>query len=85
MTIRQASLLLLLRQHAKKPSEREVRSLSTVMAIPKPSVSRNADRLEERGLVVRESVPNDRRLMRFTLTHAGAVLAERIAKGWPEA
>lgn len=61
--------------------EREPRTLgelsrSTGMDAPATSVAVSA--LEERGYVVRESAPHDRRVKRVTITDAGRELLERM-------
>lgn len=50
---------------------RTVRSLSTVMNVPKPAITRSVDRLEELGLAERRDDPDDRRSVLVALTARG--------------
>ncbi|MFK4110402.1 MarR family winged helix-turn-helix transcriptional regulator [Streptomyces sp. NPDC002176] len=45
------------------------------------SRTNRVDRLVARGLVVRESVPGDRRRLHIALTDAGRDLVDRVAEG----
>ena len=47
------------------------RDLARTTSLDKVQVSRAADRLESKGLIIRETAPDDRRLRLYTCTQAG--------------
>ena len=51
--------------------ERSVKALAEAMGVSLPTMSRAVDGLFERGLVLREEDPEDRRMKRVRLTDAG--------------
>lgn len=50
------------------------RDLSKLTSLDKVQVSRAADRLEKKGLILRETAPNDRRLRLYSCTDTGRTL-----------
>jgi DNA-binding MarR family transcriptional regulator len=77
LTAQQYNVLRLLR--AAKPASVPTLSLSERLISRAPDVTRMIDRLEERGLVVRERSAGDRRVVRVGITDAGIELLDRIA------
>jgi DNA-binding MarR family transcriptional regulator len=59
MTCRQAAILAIVTANPGLT----VGAVATVMGIPKPSVTRTADKLEDWGLLIRSQHPGDRRLV----------------------
>ena len=55
--------------------------LATRLGITRSSVTALVDRLEDAGLVERQSDPDDRRRLRLTLTTQGRAAVQR-ARGW---
>jgi DNA-binding MarR family transcriptional regulator len=51
--------------------ERSVKALAESMSVSMPTMSRAVDGLVERGFVLRDEDPVDRRMKRVRLTHAG--------------
>ena len=70
ITMQQAALLLLANRHGGHVAGRLARPLGTDAA----GLTRLVDRLEAKGLVVRESSPQDRRAIVIQLTEAGRAL-----------
>ncbi|PQZ92190.1 MarR family transcriptional regulator [Arthrobacter sp. MYb227] len=54
--------------------------LNQHLLISQPSLSRMADRLEQKGLVSRAADPTDQRAVLFTLTEKGAKLQKAIGR-----
>jgi DNA-binding MarR family transcriptional regulator len=77
LTAQQYNVLRLLR--AAKPETVPTLSLSERLVSRAPDVTRMIDRLEERGLVVRERSTGDRRVVRVGITDAGFDLLAKIA------
>jgi DNA-binding MarR family transcriptional regulator len=77
LTAQQYNLLRLLR--AAKPETVPTLSLTERLISRAPDVTRMIDRLEERGLVVRERSAGDRRVVRVGITDAGLDLLAEIA------
>src|SRR5450759_5517604 len=73
LTLAQARLL---RQLAKEP--RSLGQLGTDLRLAPPSMTRLADRLEERGLIARSRDAEDRRKVLVTLTAEGRRLVSAI-------
>ncbi|WP_176085224.1 MarR family transcriptional regulator [Martelella sp. HB161492] len=67
---------LLLLQLAEGP--RKVGVLSRTLALDATTVTRQVAAMEERGLVVREADPDDRRSVLVARTRDGAILAENM-------
>lgn len=67
-------LLVVLRQ----PEEWSVRRIAQSLASPISTISSALDRLENRGLITRGRVAEDRRLVRIELSPAGHRLATKI-------
>lgn len=61
---------------------RTVRAAAAALVIPKPSVTRNADALEEAKLIRRRQDPNDRRSVFLEITAAGTKLLNKMDNGW---
>lgn len=59
LTCRQAAILAIVTANPGLT----VGAVATVMGIPKPSVTRTADKLEDWGLLIRSQHPGDRRLV----------------------
>ena len=75
LTARQLSIFLLIHQ-LKGPHT--VRAMALTLDIAKPAVTRAADRLEEHGLIKRQSDPRDRRSVLLTQTRKGEVAYRRM-------
>src|SRR5438128_2248219 len=71
----QFNLLNLLSDHPNGVSQTE---LSRQLIMHRSNVTGLVDRLEGRGLVRREALPQDRRVYRVVLTHAGHTLLGEI-------
>src|SRR3954471_15013530 len=78
LTAQQYNLLRLLK--AARPDAMPTLSLTERLISRAPDVTRMIDRLEERGLVVRERSTGDRRIVRVSITDAGVELLTRIAE-----
>lgn len=75
LSIRQLSVFLLCYQ---RNDAQTVRGLAAQLNIPKASVSRALDRLEELHLARREVEPSDRRSVTVQRTTAGTAFMEKI-------
>ena len=62
-----------------REGSRTMRDLAEILACDASNVTGLVDRLEERGLVERHSVPGDRRMRMLAVTPAGAKLYRRLA------
>lgn len=72
-------LMLLLANEALSPKQ-----LAKVLSLTAPNLTMLLDRLQDRGLILRERNPNDGRSQHVRLTHAGTQLireADQAAKG----
>jgi DNA-binding MarR family transcriptional regulator len=77
LTAQQYNVLRLLR--AARPESAPTLSLTERLVSRAPDVTRMIDRLEDRGLVVRERSTGDRRVVRVGITDAGVELLCQIA------
>lgn len=75
MTCRQIAILALVAEH---PGESN-KILARTLGVPKPVVTRSADKLIELGLMKRHIAVMDRRKVALTVTPAGARLLREIA------
>jgi MarR family transcriptional regulator, transcriptional regulator for hemolysin len=75
VTPRELSLLL-----AAAPQPRPQLGLAHVVGLDKSTMVSTVDALEARGLVRRESAPDDRRVRLVAVTPQGRALAERAAR-----
>lgn len=64
-----------------EPGDWTVRGLAQTLSAPDSTVSSALDRLEARGLIIRERRASDRRVMRVELTAEGQALTERLRVG----
>jgi DNA-binding MarR family transcriptional regulator len=78
LTPQQYNVLRLLR--ADHPEPQPTLSLADRLISRAPDITRMLDKLEQRSLIVRERPPNDRRVVRVTITPAGLELLETIAE-----
>ena len=62
--------------HLSRAGESTHKELSTLYGSDKASMARTIDALVEAGLVTREASTTDRRVVRLTLTDAGAAIAQ---------
>ena len=74
-SLRQLSVLLVCVSTSTQPT---VRALAATLAIPRPSVSRAVDRLEELGLATRVPDRADRRSVLVRATREGVAMAARL-------
>jgi len=56
--------------------------LAARLAVTKPTLTSLVDGLVERGYVVRETLPGDRRVVRVAITDAGRVAADQAGVGF---
>jgi DNA-binding MarR family transcriptional regulator len=75
MTCRQVAILALVAEH---PGESN-KIIAETLGLPKPVVTRTADKLIELGLLKRRTSVMDRRKVEMTVTPAGARLVREIA------
>jgi DNA-binding MarR family transcriptional regulator len=73
LTVAQAQMLCSLTDRSVGMAE-----LSGLLGLERSSLTGLVDRAEQRGLVVREADPHDRRAVKVTLTPAGADAAHRF-------
>jgi DNA-binding MarR family transcriptional regulator len=78
VTAQQYNVLRLLK--AARPERVPTLALADRLISRAPDVTRMIDRLEERGLVARERLPDDRRVVRVSITDRGLALLSEIAK-----
>src|SRR5437868_14435622 len=76
LTPQQYNVLRLLR--AVHPSTLPTLALADRLVSRAPDITRMLDKLEERGLVVRERPPENRRVVRVGITPAGVALLHEI-------
>jgi len=62
------------------PGEWNVRSVAQAISVPITTVSSALDRLERKGLIARFRIPEDRRIVRLSLTAHGRRLAVSLEK-----
>jgi DNA-binding MarR family transcriptional regulator len=67
-----------------EPGDWTVRGLAQALSAPDSTVSSALDRLEARGLIVRERRTSDRRVMRVELTADGGALTRQLRAGQME-
>lgn len=67
------------------PNGRQTKSMAVALNISKPAVTRAADRLEECGLLMRGSLPEDRRACVLSLTKAGTAFVKAMQDGGAKA
>ena len=77
MTCRQAAILALVLANPGAT----VGALALVMGVPKPSVTRAADKLEEMGLLFRTPSAGDRRLVQMHATKAAPARLGQAPRG----
>jgi DNA-binding MarR family transcriptional regulator len=77
LTAQQYNLLRLLK--AARPHPVPTLTLADRLVSRAPDITRMIDRLQERGLVARERLPGDRRVVRVRITDAGLGLVAKIA------
>ena len=77
LTAQQYNVLRLLR--AARPDPVPTLALAERLISRAPDITRMIDRLEERGLVVRERLADDRRVVRVRITDAGLKLLADVA------
>jgi DNA-binding MarR family transcriptional regulator len=75
LTMPQLKVLLLLGSHGSAP----VSWLASRMAVSPPNITGILDRLEQRGCVQRTSDPQDRRVVRISLTDEGWRLLRELS------
>ena len=78
LTPQQYNVLRLLR--AEHPEPQPTLSLADRLISRAPDITRMLDKLEQRGLIVRERPASDRRIVRVTITAAGLDLLQTIAE-----
>ena len=76
LTAQQYNLLRLL----KAESPQETMALAERLVSRAPDITRMLDKLEARGLIVRERPPENRRVVRVAITPAGRNLLREMAK-----
>lgn len=54
------------------------KQLAEILALENPTVTRTIDRLVEKGFVLRQEVPHDRRYYRISLTEKGNEIRQQI-------
>jgi DNA-binding MarR family transcriptional regulator len=77
LTPQQYNVLRLLR--AEHPGTLPTLALANRLVSRAPDITRMLDKLEQRGLVVRERLPDNRRVVRIGITEAGILLLDQIA------
>jgi DNA-binding MarR family transcriptional regulator len=77
LTAQQYNVLRLLK--AARPESVPTLALADRLVSRAPDITRMIDRLEERGLVARERISDDRRVVRVRITDAGMDLISKIA------
>jgi DNA-binding MarR family transcriptional regulator len=77
LTAQQYNVLRLLK--AARPDPLPTLTLADRLVSRAPDITRMIDRLQERGLVARERLPGDRRVVRVRITDAGLALVAKIA------
>ncbi|HJZ89732.1 MAG TPA: MarR family transcriptional regulator [Gemmataceae bacterium] len=77
LTAQQYNVLRLLK--AARPDPVPTLALADRLVSRAPDITRMIDRLEERGLVTRERLPEDRRVVRVSVTDRGLELLTQIA------
>jgi DNA-binding MarR family transcriptional regulator len=77
LTAQQYNVLRLLK--AARPEPVPTLALGDRLVSRAPDITRMIDRLEERGLVARERLAEDRRVVRVRITDAGLELVSKIA------
>jgi len=77
LTPQQYNVLRLLR--AEHPQPVQTLTLAHRLVSRAPDITRMLDRLEQRGLVVRERPANNRRVVRVGITRAGLALLDAVA------
>jgi DNA-binding MarR family transcriptional regulator len=75
LSARQLAVLLICRM---EPPPHTVRGLAERLGIPKPSVTRAADRLEDLKLAKRQADPRDRRSVLIATTPAGRTFVQEL-------
>jgi len=75
MTCRQVAILALVAEYPGKSNN----IIAETLGLPKPVVTRSADKLIELGLLRRRTSVMDRRKVEMTVTPAGARLVREIA------
>ena len=75
MTCRQVAILALVAEHPNESNK----AIAAALNLPKPVVTRSADKLIELGLLRRRTSVMDRRKVEMTVTPAGARLVREIA------
>jgi DNA-binding MarR family transcriptional regulator len=75
MTCRQIAILALVAEYPGKSNK----IIAETLGVPKPVVTRSADKLIELGLLKRRTSVMDRRKVEMTVTPAGARLVREIA------
>ena len=78
LTAQQYNVLRLLK--AARPDPVPTLTLADRLVSRAPDITRMIDRLQERGLVARERLPGDRRVVRVRITDAGLRLIAKIAR-----
>jgi DNA-binding MarR family transcriptional regulator len=76
LTAQQYNVLRLLK--AARPESVPTLALADRLVSRAPDITRMIDRLEERGLVARERISDDRRVVRVRITDAGMDLISKI-------
>src|SRR5439155_21027575 len=77
LTPQQYNVLRLLR--AEHPRTIPTLALADRLVSRAPDITRMLDKLEQRGLIVRERLPDNRRVVRVGVTDAGKALLKEIA------
>lgn len=78
LTPQQYNVLRLLR--AEQPGTLPTLVLAERLVSRAPDITRMLDKLAERGLIVRERPPEDRRTVRVGISKAGVALLDKIAR-----
>lgn len=68
----------------RRSEERTVRAVSDATGVPRPTISRNADQLVQRGLIENNPDPSDRRSVLLEITPDGTAYVRRMNNGWSE-
>ena len=78
LTSQQYNVLRLLR--AAQPDMLQTLTLAERLVSRAPDITRMLDKLEDRGLIVRDRPPENRRIVQIGITEAGIILLDQIAE-----